>query len=129
MSVLELNDERVISILRHIYQWRSEPQNSRGAMERPRVAKEAEFAFKQAFAYCPFSPEAVFHFMNLLLNQAPGPRVDDAILLLETCHKLDPYSEQISFYLEQLKKSKTTPPPGERLNQAFAQIQQAISPP
>jgi hypothetical protein len=43
------------------------PQNSRSATERPRVTKEAEFAFKQAFAYCPFSPEAVFHFMNLLL--------------------------------------------------------------
>ena len=115
------------SIASSIYQWRAEPQNSRSAMERPRVTKEAEFAFKQAFAYCPFSPEAVFHFMNLLLNQGQAPRVDDAILILDTCHKLDPYSEQISYYLEQLKKSKTAPPPGEQLKQAFAQIQQAIA--
>jgi tetratricopeptide (TPR) repeat protein len=114
------------SIASSIYQWRSEPQNSRSATERPRVTKEAEFAFKQAFAYCPFSPEAVFHFMNLLLNQAPS-RVDDAILLLETCHKLDPYSEQISYYIEQLKKSKTVAPPAEQIKQALAQIQQAIA--
>jgi hypothetical protein len=116
------------SIASSIYQWRSEPQNSRSAMERPRVAKEAEFAFKQAFAYCPFSPEAVFHYMNLLLNQAPGPRVDDAILVLETCHKLDPYNDQISYYIEQLKKSKTAPPPqAEQVKQVIGQIQQAIT--
>ena len=68
--------------------------------------KEAEFAFKQAFAYCPFSPEAVFHFMDLLLSQ-PTPRIDDAILLLETCHKLDPYNGQITDWIDQLKRSKT----------------------
>ena len=114
------------SIASSIYQWRSEPQNSRSAMERPRVAKEAEFALKQAFAYCPFSPEAVFHFMNLLLNQPP-PRVDEAILLLETCHKLDPYNEQISYYIEQLKKSKTALPAAEQVRQAVAQVQQDIT--
>ena len=56
------------SIASSIYQWRSRPQNSRSATERPRVMKEAEFAFKQAFAYCPYSPEAVFHFMEMLLQ-------------------------------------------------------------
>jgi tetratricopeptide (TPR) repeat protein len=112
------------SIASSIYQWRSEPQNSRSATERPRVTKEAEFALKQAFAYCPFSPESVFHFMNLLLNQG---RVDDAILLLETCHKLDPYSEQISYYIDQLKKSKTGGAAADQIKQALAQAQQAIS--
>jgi len=115
------------SIASSIYQWRAEAPNSRSATERPRVTKEAEFALKQAFAYCPFSPEAVFHFMNLLLNQPTGPRLDDALLLLETCHKLDPYNEQIIYYLDVLRKNKTAPSGAEQVKQAFGQIQQAIA--
>jgi tetratricopeptide (TPR) repeat protein len=114
------------SIAASIYQWRSRPSNSRSATELPRVTKEAEFAFKQAFAYCPFSPEAVFHFMDLLLNQ-PQPRLDDAIRILETCHKLDPYNGQISDWIDQLTRSKTAAPALEKIRQAFAQVQQAMS--
>jgi tetratricopeptide (TPR) repeat protein len=115
------------SIASSIYQWRSEAQNSRSATERPRVLKEAEFALKQAFAFCPFSPEVVFHYMNLLLSQN---RIDDAILILQTCHSLDPYSDQINYYLEQLKKSKTAGPgtaAAEQVKQALAQVQQALA--
>ena len=114
------------SIASSIYQWRSRPQNSRSATERPRVNKEAEFAFKQAFAYCPFSPEAVFHFMDLLLNQ-PSPRIDDAIRILETCHKLDPYNGQISEWIDQLQRSKSNSPAAEQIKQALAQVQQDMA--
>jgi hypothetical protein len=107
------------SIASSIYLWRSSPENSRSALERPRVTKEAEFALKQAFAYCPYSPEAVVHFMNLLLSQN---RVDDAISILDTCHKLDPYNEQISDFEGQLKRSKT----GVSLAQVFAEVQRAM---
>jgi len=113
------------SIASSIYQWRSRPQNSRSATERPRVLKEAEFAFKQAFAYCPYSPEAVFHFMDLLL-QNPG-RIDDAILILETCHKLDPYNAQISEWIEQLNRSKSGGPGAEQVRQALAQVHQDLA--
>lgn len=108
------------SIANSIYQWRSEAANSRSATERPRVTKEAEFAFKQAFAYCPYSPEAVFHFMTLLLNLN---RIDDAILVLKTCGKLDPFNTQISDAVNQLEQSKK----GAPVAQALAQAQQAIS--
>jgi tetratricopeptide (TPR) repeat protein len=114
------------SIASSIYQWRSRPQNSRSATERPRVNKEAEFAFKQAFAYCPFSPEAVFHFMDLLLSQ-PTPRIDDAILILETCHKLDPYNGQITDWIDQLKRSKSGAPAAEQIKAALSQIQKALA--
>jgi hypothetical protein len=114
------------SIASSVYQWRSRPQNSRSATERPRVNKEAEFAFKQAFAYCPFSPEAVFHFMDLLLSQ-PTPRIDDAILLLETCHKLDPYNGQITDWIDQLKRSKTGAPAAEQIKAALSQMQKALA--
>jgi tetratricopeptide (TPR) repeat protein len=109
------------SIASSIYQWRSRPQNSRSATERPRVMKEAEFAFKQAFAYCPYSPEAVFHFMEMLL-QNPG-RIDDAILILETCHKLDPYNVQISEWIDQLNRNKG----GAPVAQALAQVSQDLA--
>ena len=116
------------SIGSSIYQWRSRPSNSRSATERPRVTREAEFAFKQAFAYCPFSPEAVFHFMDLLL-QPPTPRVDEAIMILETCHKLDPFNGQITEWIDQLKRGKAGngASAADQIKQAFAQVQTAIS--
>jgi len=108
------------SIASSIYLWRSSPENSRSAAERPRVTKEAEFAFKQAFAYCPYSPEAVFHFMTLLLTQN---RIDDAILILKTCQKLDPYNGQITDAINQLEQSKK----GAPIAQALAQAQQFLT--
>ncbi len=115
------------SIASSIYQWRSRPENSRSATERPRVTKEAEFAFKQSFAYCPFSPEAVFHFMDLLVMQTSPPRIDDALMILQTCHKLDPYNGSISEWITQLERSKKGMPVADQIKQVFGQIQQAMS--
>ena len=42
------------------------------------MSKEAEFAYKQAFAFCPYSPEAVFRFVNLLIGHQ---QIDDALLV------------------------------------------------
>ena len=84
--------------------------------ESARVTKEAEFALKQAFAYCPYSPEAVFHFMNLLLN---ANRIDDALVVLKTCHKLDPYNDQINDWIDQLERNKTTADGGDQISQFF----------
>jgi tetratricopeptide (TPR) repeat protein len=63
-----------------------------GSPEHERVVKEADFAFRQAFAFCPYSPEAVFRYVQLLLNRG---RLDDAILIARTCLKLDPYNSQV----------------------------------
>ena len=109
------------SIAASIYQWRI--GNARNPAERARVTKEAEFALKQAFAYCPYSPEAVFHFINLLLNAS---RIDDALLVLKTCHKLDPYNDQINGTIEQLEQSRNPANAGEQARQFMAQIQQAL---
>ena len=83
-----------------IYQWRSDYKS--GA-EGARCRKEAEFAFKQAFAYCPYSPEAVYRFVQLLLKMG---RVDDAIRIARTCQKLDPFNGQITNLIDQLESSK-----------------------
>jgi len=110
------------SIAASIYQWRS--HNSRNAAERERVTREAEFALKQAFAYCPYSPEAVFHLMDLLLS---ANRIDDALSILKTCHKLDPYNDQINGWIEQLERNKNPGASGgDQVKQIFAQLQHAI---
>jgi len=68
------------------------------------LIREADFAFKQSFAFCPYSPEAVYRYVNFLLQ---FQRVDDAMIVAQTCQKLDPYNDQISGLISQLKVFKT----------------------
>jgi len=46
------------SAIAGVYAWRI--NNSRNPVEQQRMLREAEFAYKQSLAYCPYSPEAVF---------------------------------------------------------------------
>jgi tetratricopeptide (TPR) repeat protein len=92
-----------------IYAWRLSPQSPpqyrpRSEAEFQHVLREAEFTFRQAFAFCPYSPEALFRYVNLLL---PLNRVDDALLLAETCLKLDPYNAQVIGLVGNLQSIKT----------------------
>ncbi len=67
------------------------------------LIKETDFAFKQAFAFCPYSPEAVYRYIQFLV---PLGRFDDALLVAETCKKLDPFNDQIIGLVENLKGYK-----------------------
>jgi hypothetical protein len=67
-----------------LYAWR--PQNIQSPMEKERILKEADFAFRQSFVLCPTSPEAVFRYITLLVGQK---RLDDAILLAEAAVRLE----------------------------------------
>ncbi len=67
--------------------------------ERQRLIKEADFAFRQALAFCPYSPEAVYRYVNLLMMQG---RYGDARVVAETCLKLDPYNPQIGDLVRRL---------------------------
>ncbi|HZR20438.1 MAG TPA: hypothetical protein VFE51_24365, partial [Verrucomicrobiae bacterium] len=92
-----------------IYAWRLSPQappqyRPKSEAEFQRLLKEAEFTFRQAFAFCPYSPEALFRYVNLLL---PLSRVDDALLLTETCLKLDPYNAQVLGLADNLRSIKS----------------------
>ncbi|HWQ92797.1 MAG TPA: DUF2723 domain-containing protein, partial [Clostridia bacterium] len=100
-----------------VYNWRI-AQAKPGSAEQQRMIKEADFAFRQAFAFCPYSPEAVFRYVNLLLTMQ---RFDDALVVAATCQKLDPYNGQVAdlvLRLEQWKKERSaagatgTPPQG-----------------
>ena len=76
-----------------------------GSKEYTSLLREADFAFKQAFAFCPYSPEAVYRYMYVLMGSG---RYEDAIMILETAIKLDPYNEQLERTLKQLKTIKVS---------------------
>jgi len=70
---------------------------------RALIEREADFAYKQAFAFCPFSPEAVYRYVQLLVNMR---RYDDATAVAETAQKLDPYNTQFSYLLQSIAAIK-----------------------
>jgi tetratricopeptide (TPR) repeat protein len=72
--------------------------------ERQELIKEADFAFKQAFAFCPYSPEVVYRYVNLLVMLN---RLDDAITVAQTCLDFDPYNDQVANLVKQLKVMKS----------------------
>ncbi|MCC6823429.1 MAG: DUF2723 domain-containing protein [Verrucomicrobia subdivision 3 bacterium] len=113
------NGQKAFSKLRSsiggMYAWRINPVSPPPPAYRPRteaevrrIYKEADFTFRQAFAFCPYSPEAVFRYINLLIQPpAPiAPRIDDALLVAETALKLDPYNGQIAGLIGNLKEWK-----------------------
>ncbi len=92
-----------------IYAWRLSPQcppqyKPKSDAEYNRILKEADFTFKQAFVFCPYSPEAVFRYVNLLLQLQ---RLDDALIVAKTCLKLDPYSAQVRGLVNSLEAWKS----------------------
>jgi tetratricopeptide (TPR) repeat protein len=82
-----------------VYNWRI--ANAKSHADQQRMLREAEFAFKQAYAFCPYSPEAVFRYINLLISIG---RVDDARLIAQTSQKLDPYNPQMQSLVDELKR-------------------------
>jgi len=125
------NAQKAFSKLRSsiggIYAWRlgvlsgtpTPPQYlPKNESERQRLVKEVDFAFKQSFAFCPYSPEATYRYINFLIQ---FNRLDDAMLVAQTCLNFDPYNGQIEALVKQLKdfKKQTT----ER-TQAETELQQ-----
>jgi tetratricopeptide (TPR) repeat protein len=92
-----------------VYAWRLGPDcppeyRPRTEAERQRLIKETDFAFRQAFAFCPYSPEAVFRYVNFLVS-VQG-RVEDARIVAETCARLDPFNQQVAGLVKNLSQAK-----------------------
>ena len=66
-----------------LYEWRA--QHAADAAEKKRMNDAADFAFRQAWALCPYSTETVFRYVNLLMSQN---RRADALLVSETAAKM-----------------------------------------
>jgi tetratricopeptide (TPR) repeat protein len=71
--------------------------------EQKQLMKEADFALKQSFAFCPYSPEAAFRYYYFLIQ---FNRLDDALLVAQTCLNFDPNNGQIESLVKQLKDFK-----------------------
>jgi beta-lactamase regulating signal transducer with metallopeptidase domain len=84
-----------------IYAWRA--TNAKTPAEKQRMTQAADFAFRQAYALCPGSPEALYRYVNLLVG---SNRVTDALLLAETSLKIEPDNRQTQGLVDQLKKMK-----------------------
>jgi tetratricopeptide (TPR) repeat protein len=114
-----------------IYAWRLNPDPNitkpeyrpKTSEEYQRVLKEADFAFRQAFAFCPYSPEAVFRYCQLLLQMR---RFDDALLVAETCLKLDPYNGQVRGLVENVKSYKKQSGGIEQAQAAFQRLEDEV---
>jgi tetratricopeptide (TPR) repeat protein len=102
------------SCIAGIYAWRLSPQCSpeyrpKNDAQRKQLTDAADFAFRQAFALCPYSPQVVYSYVNFLL---PLGRFDDAILIAKTGLDCSPKSgqfsssEQFKSLIDQLEKSK-----------------------
>jgi len=97
--VHDMDAQKSFSKLRNsiagIYAWRlyQAPPGFQPKTEaqRQRLYREAEFAFKQAFLFCPYSPETAGRYAQLLMNSR---RIDDALLVAQTSLTLDPYNGQ-----------------------------------
>jgi hypothetical protein len=84
-----------------IYQWRA--NNAKSPAEKKRMVTEADFAFRQAFALCPYSPEAVFRYVNLLIAEG---RIDDAQRIAMTAQVLEPDNKQVEDLITRLRGLK-----------------------
>ncbi len=106
-----------------IYAWRvSDPANPDPAVQQ-RMIKEADFAYRQALAFCPYSPEAVFRYVNLLLSLQ---RLDDALLVATTCLKLDPYNLQVLDVVKNLTAIKQRQPKANPQQLTLPQMERAV---
>lgn len=95
-----------------VYAWRITPQTPpeyrpKSQAEFDAIVKETDFTFRQAFAFCPYSPEAVFRYSQFLMQFG---RLDDALLIAKTCLKLDPYNGNVTALVEQLESYKRNSP-------------------
>jgi cytochrome c-type biogenesis protein CcmH/NrfG len=82
-----------------VYNWRR--MHAKSTEEKEQMTKAADLAFRQAFALCPSSPEAVFCYANLLIT---SNHFDDAILIASTCLKVNPENNQIVELRNELQK-------------------------
>jgi len=89
-----------------IYVWRM--RQATGPAEQGRMAAAADFAFRQAWALCPYSPEAVYRYVDFLIAQE---RKSEALVIATTAASLPNLqaSEQSQFrtLLETLTKLQT----------------------
>ena len=111
-----------------MYAWRLSPQcpaefRQKSDATQKALIRETDFAFKQSFAFCPYSPEAVFRYVNFLLQFG---RFDDALLVAQTCQKLDPFNGTITDLIKNLNDYKKQSAGAQQVSSQLDQLQAAV---
>jgi beta-lactamase regulating signal transducer with metallopeptidase domain/tetratricopeptide (TPR) repeat protein len=75
-----------------------------------KMTDEAEYAFKQALALGPDSPEANFRLARLYADQN---RFDDAITVMKSLQQRDPSNQKVRDAISQLETEKQSKPTGQ----------------
>ena len=109
-----------------IYSWRLGPDcpvafRPKTSEDQQRLLKEADFAYRQALAFCPYSPEAVFRYVNLL---ATMQRYEDAERVAQTCLKFDPLNSSVANLVDQIKRIRAGKVGIDQVKNALAQFEE-----
>ncbi len=91
------------SSIARLYAWRA--QHATDSAEKQRMRNEADFAFRQSWALCPGSPEAVFRYVQFLMQTN---RVDDALIVARTALAFDPDNSTVSSFIKNLEQYEQT---------------------
>jgi thioredoxin-like negative regulator of GroEL len=115
------------SAIAGMYAWRFNPDcpqeyRPRSEADSQRLLRETDFAFRQAFAFCPYNPEAAFRYVNLLCNLK---RYDDALLVASTCQKLDPFNAQVGGVVKDLERLRDRQAHPQSNQMTLAQLEKA----
>jgi hypothetical protein len=88
-----------------LYAWRAD--HAADAADKERMAREADFAFRQAWALSPDSPEAIYRYVNFLVDQK---RFADALRVAQTAAKMPAMQGsdegQLRELVEQIKQTQ-----------------------
>jgi hypothetical protein len=88
------------SSIAELYAWRA--QHTANASEKRHTNDAADFAFRQAWALCPYSPEVIYRYVDLLVSES---RLSDAILVVETALEMPQMDEYEARQVRGLLKS------------------------
>jgi hypothetical protein len=84
----------------HVYEWRM--NHATTPVEKERMLRELDFAYRQTIALCPEDVEAARLYVNLLRDQR---RMDDARRMLRASRQLNPRSKRLQQLAEELKEN------------------------
>jgi len=116
-----------------VYTWRLGYPPSGGTMpakyvasgaNRKLIEREADFAFKQAFALCPFSVEVAFRYVQLLVNAG---RMDDALLIAQTAQKISPRDASFQNLIENLKRMRAQTASPTEIRDEITRLEKAVA--
>ena len=84
-----------------LYVWRAE--HARDADAKSQSQNAADLALRQAYALCPYSPEALFRYTKLLIDLN---RPDEAVLVAKTSLRFDPDNASFQALVRSLRRSE-----------------------